>query len=358
MPESSVRSAAIVGGGIAGIAAALALRSAGWAVTVHERATDLAEVGAGITLAPNALSALDALGAGATVRRAALPDHTGTVLDRHGTPLAATPLREFAHGDLVALHRADLLSALAERLPPDRLRLGTTVLRAETDGTVHTAADSVRYDLVVAADGVRSRLRTQLWPGSHARDSGIHAWRWIADPAPETLCGMVVGAHGEIGVIPIDRGRAYAWAATRRPDLGLAQFADWCDPVPALLAAADPERMIRTDLLDVAVPAELARGRVVLIGDAAHGMLPHLGQGAGLALEDAVVLAAHAPDLATYSAERRPRVARLNRLARRMARVAMPGSEAAARFRDSVTRRLPDELATRRLRSAHDWRVG
>lgn len=358
MSPSSTRSAGIAGGGIAGIAAAIALRAAGWSVTVYERAGELSEIGAGITLAPNALSALAALGADTAVRQSAIPDYAGAVRDRHGVALASMTAREFARGDLIALHRADLLAALTDRLPAGIVRLGTTVLRAETDGTVHTATDSTRHDLVVAADGVRSRLRTQLWPGSRARDTGIHAWRWIVDSAPETLRGMVVGAHGEVGVIPIDRGRAHVWAATRRPELGLAQFADWCDPVPALIAAADPDRMIRTDLLDIAVPPELARGRVVLIGDAAHGMLPHLGQGAGLALEDAVVLARHAPDLSTYSDRRRPRVARLNRLARRMARVAMPGSEAAARFRDSVAQHLPDELASRPLRPAHEWRAG
>src|SRR5699024_4946963 len=155
------RRAAIVGGGIAGLATAIALRNAGWSVRVYEQAPAFTEVGAGISLWPNALRALDHLGLGAPVRSTALRDTSGGIRDPAERWLnrSDTGAVERRYGSVSMLHRADLLDALLAALPDSVLRSGTTVEHVDLDGTVRSvgeAGDSRLYDLVVGADGLHS----------------------------------------------------------------------------------------------------------------------------------------------------------------------------------------------------------
>ncbi|WP_314673442.1 FAD-dependent monooxygenase [uncultured Rhodococcus sp.] len=291
MPEGQC--AGIVGGGIGGLTAAIALRKAGWDVTVYERASEFTEVGAAVVLFPNALAALDEIGVGEQVRANSLPYSSGAIRNLRGQNLVTRRIGDLAGGrDLVTIHRADLIDVLVRALPAECLRTGTRVTgvgcgdhgRAE----IVTDGDTARYDLVVAADGVHSVVRQQIWPGEGTVvHTGVSAWRWIVDGPPPDFVGQVWGIRGEFGILPLAGNRTYAFAGAQRGE-SLAHFADWPEPVSQLVANADPARIIENELLEIRTPKLLTRGKVALIGDAAHAMRPHLGLGAALAIEDAV----------------------------------------------------------------------
>lgn len=337
--------AGVVGGGIGGLATAIALRAAGWDVTVYEQSPQFTEVGAGITLAANALTALDALGVGDAVRSAAIEDRRGVARNQRGRVLIDARVSDFV-GGLVTVHRADLIAILAAAVPAVCVRSGTRVVGVHADGGIETDTDTTQYDLVIGADGVNSVVRHQLWPhASPVRRTGMIAWRWVLDvPAPDPV-GVILGRHAEGGVVPMAGDRTYVFAAARPGITSLDYFTDWPDPLPELIAATDPSRIVIDELLEIRVPRRLWNDRVVLVGDAAHAMRPTLGQGAGMALEDAVTLAACAPDLARYSAARRRRVATMSFLSRHGMRMTSPGSATLAALRDAAILATPNALA-------------
>jgi 2-polyprenyl-6-methoxyphenol hydroxylase-like FAD-dependent oxidoreductase len=308
------RRAVVAGGGIGGLTAAVALRRRGWDVAVLERAPALEPVGAGLGLGPNALHALDAIGLGDDVRRfSAVQGHGG--LRRSGggwlvrTDLGAVATR-FGDPQLVAL-RADVVGLLAGSLPAGVLRTGVTVTGvdagdADRRARVATSDGDLDADLVVAADGIGSRIRATLFPDSPGpRYSGFTTWRFVA-PALPAGAGRAEPAEtwgrGEVfGVLPLASGQVYCYASAPAPP-GLRhddeaaelkrRFGRWHDPIPGLIGAVSPDRVLHDDVYWIAEPLPAYhRGRVAILGDAAHAMTPHLGQGACQAIEDAVVLA-------------------------------------------------------------------
>jgi 2-polyprenyl-6-methoxyphenol hydroxylase-like FAD-dependent oxidoreductase len=311
------RRAVVAGGGIGGLTAAVALRRRGWDVAVLERAPALEPVGAGLGLGPNALHALDAIGLGDEVRRfSAVQGHGG--LRRSGggwlvrTDLGAVATR-FGDPQLVAL-RADVVGLLAGSLPAGVLRTGVTVTGvdagdagdADRRARVATSDGDLDADLVVAADGIGSRIRATLFPDHQGpRYSGFTTWRFVAPALPEGA-GRAEPAEtwgrGEVfGVLPLASGQVYCYASALAPP-GLRhddeaaelkrRFGRWHDPIPGLIGAISPDRVLHDDVYWIAEPLPAYhRGRVAILGDAAHAMTPHLGQGACQAIEDAVVLA-------------------------------------------------------------------
>ncbi|MBU3065448.1 FAD-dependent monooxygenase [Nocardia sp. NEAU-G5] len=345
----NMRRAGIVGGGIGGLTAAIALRAAGWEVAVYERATEFTEVGAGVMLTSNALAALDLIGVGKPIRAHAIADHTGGVRSRRGRELMLGRVSDvFGGDDVVVVHRAELIAVLVDALPSQCLRPGSRVIRVDASGDIETAEGTTQFDLVVAADGIHSLIRRQVWPEAGAvRHSGITGWRWIVDAPPPEWVGMVVGYRAEFTIMPMAGNRISNYAGTHPSVDSLDHFKDWPEPVPAMVAAADPQRVLENELLEIRVPKSLARGRVALIGDAAHGMHPTLGQGAAMTIEDAVTLAAYAPDLAAYSKARRRRVALIGWLSGRATLVTEPTSRFVAAARDAAVALVPHRLALR-----------
>lgn len=383
MDVEEQRSAVIVGGGIGGLAAALALHRAGWAVTVCERSPDRRAIGAGLTLWPNAVRALDALGLAGALRSRAValagtgvrrPDgrwlsrtDAGQVIARHGCPQ-------------LAILRADLVDLLASALPPGCLRLGATVTDVDAGGpdrraSVRCGDRLLAADLVVAADGVNSLVRQALWPDQPpAEHRGYVAWRAVVR-APSAAIGPASETWGRgerFGVVPIGSGRVYLYATAnttaREPDAAeparlRSRFGRWHDPIPALLDALTPADLLCHDILAVRPSLRrLHRGRVVLLGDAAHAMEPNLGQGAGLALEDAVVLAHVVADGGTaagpgrYDRARIGRVTRLARQSRLLGRLTQSPRATVTALRDGIAGVLPDRFALRGFDAAAGWR--
>lgn len=384
---------AIVGAGIAGLATALSLSGSGHEIVLLERRTGFGETGAGIQLSPNSARILLALGLGPALARMSSEPERVAVRDlRSGRDLAQVGLgpamRERYGAPYWSIARADLHTILldAVRSRSDiRIRVGRTASTAMQGGsTVHVAAetaggsrDDVAADLVVGADGIWSRMRDAIGDRRRPIYSGYAAYRATvpADAAPPGLGGSITGlwlgrgchvvhyaiAGGRtVNVVVVARRPAAfeGWSEAADPEEVLAALPPLAAPIGSLLAAAG--RWTGWSLFDL--PARrLGAGRVVLVGDAGHPVLPFLAQGGSLAIEDAAhlaaILMATAEDVpgavARFGRERIARVRRVQAAARRNGRVYHARFPVAA-LRNMIMRRLgPDGMGER-----YSWLYG
>ncbi|MFJ8473047.1 FAD-dependent monooxygenase [Kitasatospora sp. NPDC094011] len=377
--------AIVIGGGIGGLTAALALHRQGVPVTVHERAASLEPVGAGLALAPNALRALDRLGIGPRLRALAAPHPAIGVRHPSGRWLARTSTAavEAHFGDpIAAVARAEVIAALVDALPEGTVRTDcpATVLDPGDAGhpaVVRTGDGDRPAGLVVAADGIHSATRGLLFPRHPGpRYSGFTTWRAIVTPPRRPAAAGEVWGRGRLaGIVPLADGRVYVYGAALAPAGARADderaelqrlFGDWCAPVPQLFALAEPDRVLRNDVRDIADPLPAHHhGRVALLGDAAHAMCPFLGQGACQAIEDALVLAAPltpAADLAAalpaYTAARLPRTTAVVAASRRTGDLVALRTPAATLLRTTaltLAGLLPARALLSRSAGIYDW---
>ncbi|MEU0190670.1 FAD-dependent monooxygenase [Streptomyces afghaniensis] len=374
------RRAVVIGGGIGGLTAAAALHLCGWRVTVLERARSLEPVGAAISLAPNSLRALDVIGLGDEIRDLAAWSGDGGLRTPSGRWLSCSSADAAAErfgGPLVLLHRATLVERLTALLPPDAVRTDAAATLTDSGDTgrparVTTAHRELEADLVVGADGVRSAVRRALFPGHPGPVySGFTTWRVVIPVPGAAFASHETWGRGRIwGTHPLKDGRVFAYAAAVTPAGGrapddekaelLRRFGDWHDPIPAVLAAARPEDVLRHDVHHIAEPLPAYhQGRVALVGDAAHAMPPTLGQGGNQAIEDAIVLAHHCDDLAAYTAARLSRTTAVARQAVKVARLNLMTSRVGTVVRDTALAALSKAgpaLFLRSFEGIADWR--
>ena len=315
----------IVGGGIAGLSLARELALRGMRSTVLERAPQLNPVGAGIIMNPNAMRVLEKNGLADEVRRDSWPYLTRETRDETGRLLATRDYRplyqdgRLAQGALV--HRANLLGALFRSLPPGTVTFGSFI----------KSAGALNADLLVGADGIHSQVRRELFVETRPRYMGYRSHRLVMDNVAGVRCFTEYLGRGQrIGLVPIGSNRLYIWTTynspkeeQRAPDLP-RQFAQFtAEPIRRLFAAPPPATSIITTEIEELLLPRWSRGNTVLLGDSVHAMTPNIGQGAGMAMEDAAVLAEEVARggkiedaLASYERRRQPRVETVMRISR------------------------------------------
>jgi 2-polyprenyl-6-methoxyphenol hydroxylase-like FAD-dependent oxidoreductase len=357
----------VVGGGIAGLSAAISLRRTGNEAVVLERAPRVDPVGAGITLFANAMRALNRLGVGEAVAARGAPATRSAILTSHGRELTRVP-SDLLEGT-IALHRADLQAELAAAGAGVRLGVEVTAVEQGADGVVAVAADGgeERGDLLVGADGLSSVVRRAI-ADVPIRYAGYTAWRGVSSVPIEA--GRLTESWGvgeRFGLVDIGRGRTY-WFATKNAPEGepdepggrkaeiLRRFSGWHEPIAAVVEAADESAILRNDVYYLEPLPRWSDGRVVLVGDAAHATTPGVGQGAAQAIEDAVVLVERLAGgdeltaaLAGYEAIRRPRADAVLKISRRVDKAAQLANPLGCRLRNAVLRRLPERGQRRQL---------
>jgi salicylate hydroxylase len=332
---------AIIGGGIGGLAAALALEQRGAETIICEQTGALSEIGAGLNLTPNAVKALRALGVEQQVQAiAAETDFLNIRSWKSGRYISRTKRGDFRQkfgAPNLSVHRADLLEVLATALKTTQFRFNARCVGVESNeqSAIVGFADgsSIEADVVVGADGIHSVVRTALFGADAPHFTGCVCWRGMvpAEAVPaeiDTKNGaMWLGPHGHVVHYPVRRGELLnivahidsdAWTEeswTRQCDVSevIETYANW-NPVLARLYPRS-EQWYKWALYDRDPLEHWVKGRATLLGDSAHAMLPYLGTGAGMAIEDAVVLGAavaREPDdlcaaLATYEQLRVPR---------------------------------------------------
>ncbi len=298
----------IVGAGPAGLALARSLGQVGLAAELIEREAGWESAGTGMYLPANGVRALRALGLQAAVvaRAARIPSQR--LLDHRGRLLADIDLHQLWGdvGPCLALPRAELHQVLREGV---RVRLGLTVRSLQRlDGPVGVTFDdgsSGEFDLVVAADGLRSAIRRLAVDPRPAVPVGQHSWRFLAACPPEvTTWTVLLGRGASFLTVPVGQGLVYCYADVTTDSAGGGEldgdplgrlrkrFAGFAAPVPQLLDQLQDSAPIHVAPIEQVVEEGWGRGAVVLVGDAAHGMSPNMAQGAALAFEDALVLAA------------------------------------------------------------------
>ena len=314
---------AIVGGGIGGVAAALFLQRAGLQATVYEQAGELRETGAGIVVPPNMVRLLDELGLQPALQRVAVRLEAAWEFRRwqDGRVLFTQPMGDAclalygAH--CYVAHRADLLALLQAALPAAQLKLDHRLLAQRTQGGAvelsfeHRDRDPSRAqaEVLIGADGIHSLVQRHIAPDAEARFSGLCAFRCLVPAAkapamalrPVQTLWLGSGRHlvhypisagklvNIVAIVPAADWRTESWTAEGRVDDLLAAFEGWDPRVLQLLAAATDTRCWA--LVDRSPLSRWTAGRVALLGDAAHAMLPFFAQGAAQAIEDAAVLA-------------------------------------------------------------------
>ena len=338
----------IVGGGIGGLFAANALIAHGHRVSVYEQAPALGEVGAGVFLTPNSVRQLVRVGLGPAVEKRGAKVGAGSRYFRHdGAPIAPVQVTDSSGWNATfGMHRADLVEMLASALPAGAVHTGHRCCGFAQAGEVARVwfanGAVVEAHVVVAADGIHSELRQTVAPPSRPVFHGSVAYRGvlaherIADwPTDAWLMWLGPGKHfltfpvragrlvNYVGFVPADQEMKESWSAPGDPDALRREFAGWDPRIERLLSQV--RATFRWALYDREPLSTWTKGRLTLLGDAAHPMLPHLGQGANQSIEDGMALAiimaradrTTAPAaLLAYERLRRERVAAVQRGAR------------------------------------------
>jgi 2-polyprenyl-6-methoxyphenol hydroxylase-like FAD-dependent oxidoreductase len=320
----------VVGAGIAGLAVARTLAESNFEVEVVERERAWTEPGMGVYLPGNAVRALRGLGLEDAVLEKAAPIPRQRMSDHRGRLLTEVDVAELwdGVGPCVALHRADFHSVMLNGARDVPIRMGADLRGLDQhDGTVSVGIGDEggrEYDLVVGADGIHSTVRRLLF-GSEASATpvGQTGWRFVTSCPPQvTTWSVMLGKRAAFLTIPIGNGRAYCYCdvvsspeehSEEDPDPGTL-FSAFAEPVPELLDSVSDRALLHRSMIEEVALDSWTRGRVVLVGDAAHATSPNMAEGAAMALEDALVLAdclrraeAIPAALEAFEAHRRPR---------------------------------------------------
>jgi salicylate hydroxylase len=386
-----IQDVAVIGAGLGGLTAAIALLQRGFNVTVYEQSASLGEIGAGVQLSPNAMKVIRALDLEAAFMRISFEPNRHVVKSwQSGRIISATQMKnvyasQFGAGYFGA-HRADLHKLLADAVPDGIIRLGATCTDVSTEGekAILTFSDGrkVAADIVIGADGIHSNVRNSLFGKESPRFTGNVCWRGLV-PAADLPKGMFApdmtvwfGPNSNVVHYYVRGGELINWVASHDGewqteswrneasiDEVLQTYKSWHPDLSKLFAAT--KHCYKWALFDRTPLPRWSKGRVTLLGDSAHAMLPYLAQGACMAIEDAFALAAsldrHREDpaaaLDTYETQRHDRATRVQSAANARAKVNHLTSRW-ARFKRDATYAIQKMLKPSSHTYQIDWIYG
>jgi 2-polyprenyl-6-methoxyphenol hydroxylase-like FAD-dependent oxidoreductase len=386
------KKALIIGAGIGGLSAAIFLQQQGWKVALFDKKAELSESGAGIVLAANAMDVLALLGVADQVRRAGAQVGLAEIRTWNGNLITSLPTSKLAarYGTYSYLiHRAALQSILYQCLSEERTsfflnKKFTAVEQNDNQVTVRFEDGIEEHgDILIGADGLQSSVRDRLFGHSDLRYAGYTAYRGITHFSdlryvPEVGGGFEAWGRGKrFGYSHLGQDQIFWFAAInasrqtrvaqeQRKREVLRQFMGWYPPIEAVIQATDEESILTHDIYDRKPLERWSEGRITLLGDAAHPMLPNLGQGGAQAMEDALVLSQCLQGvnhtaisevtgaLQLYEQRRMPRTNRVVRQSRRMGRMVQLTNPTAINIRNGLLRLLPDQIQIKQL----DWLLG
>jgi 2-polyprenyl-6-methoxyphenol hydroxylase-like FAD-dependent oxidoreductase len=367
----------IIGAGIAGLTTAIALQQHEIECCLVEAVPEIKGVGAGISLAGNAMRVYEQLGLANEIKRSGHAIHEMLICDHRKRKLSVLDAEKLSREydlDNVAIHRAALHRILLSHIDPTSMLTGMTAVscNAGADGVEIAFQDGthIHAKAVIVADGIHSTIRKQCIPGSNPRYAGYTCWRGVV----ENRWGLshqaveMWGAAGRFGYVPIGDNQVY-WFACKNAaqnDPALRQwsvhdlvrnFGDFASPVPEIIRFTTDNQLLWNDIMDLKPVPQFAMGRIVLIGDAAHATTPNLGQGACMGIEDAQVLADElAVNRDVETAFSRFEMRRLRRTrfivetSERLGKIAQLENKAAIVVRNAFFRLLPDSVNERQLK--------
>jgi len=382
MQNSTPKKFGIVGGGIGGLTLAIALRRKGINATVYEAAPHWKPLGAGLGLAGNAIKAFREIGLDREVLAVSQVLQKVIIKNAGGNSLMQTDSvkisEKYGVTNNFAIHRADLHAVLIRHLPEGSIVLNKALAGLEqTEQSVvlkFKDGTSDRVDFMVAADGIHSEVRNHFLPAVKPRYAGYTAWRAIVDDLPANFDTTVTseswGRGARFGIVPLTGDRAYWFACVNaRPNDELMRsltgkdlltfFGNFHQPVPELLQRT--RTVIWNDIIDLPPLEKFAFGNVVLIGDAAHATTPNMGQGACMAIEDAVVLANIVNSVADpaeaflrFQERRMERTSKIVRDSWQLGKVAQLDNPLLAPLRNLALRLAPASMADRQFKFIYD----
>lgn len=386
MQSANLPDTVIIGAGIGGLSAAIALQQLGGRVRIFERAPVLKEMGAGIVLAANAMKALEKLGVAEQVRQASAPVKKAEIRTWDGRLIMEMPVHKQAekYGTYSYLiFRPELQRILFGKLAPGTVLLDKKFSHfQQTDSNINIVFEdgfSVEAEFLIGADGVHSQVRKSMNVETPLRYSGFTAIRGISqfvDPRFPVELGGGFEAWGRgkrFGFSHLGKGKIFWFAAINTPQgslltdkdrkrTALNLFKGWMQPVEAVIESTMENDILMHEIFDRQPINSWTNGRAVLLGDAAHPMLPNLGQGGAQAMEDALVLAHCLKNNPTdvheacklYEQIRIPRTSKVVRGSRMMGKMMQLESQAAIHSRNTLLRILPKSIQMKRL----DWLLG
>ena len=376
-----MKSISIVGGGIGGLCAAIGLQQLGCTVHVYEAAQELRPLGAGLILAANSVRALHKLDLDTVVQAIGLPFDQIAILDQQGNIINKTKMseisREFGAGNF-SVHRADLHKVLVSQLKSGTLKLAKrcTEVKADKQQVILTFADGSQAvtSALIAFDGIHSFVRKTLLPQIELRYAGYTCWRAVIPYQFRSQSQQFTetwGKDGRFGIVPLTDGQVY-WFATINASVNDTQmqayrvadlqqnFRNYHSLVTDVLKNTPDKSLLWNDITDFVPINQYAFGNIVLAGDAAHAMTPNMGQGAGMAIEDAAVLTscvAQYPNIqeAFQQFEQR-RIKRVSSMVNKSFQLGKIAQHLPPQFhglRNSLFRMIPDWVNQRQMREIY-----
>lgn len=372
----------VIGAGIGGLSVALALRKIGIEATVFEKKSQLSLGGAALGIGANAVRALQLLSVGDEVLQAGKLLKSLQIRTDTGKPLSLTETSAISskYGpDNVTITRATLLNILVKAMGSEQpTQCGKTCTRFEqhTSGVTVWFEDGSKEegDVLIAADGIGSIIRRELLPKVIPQYAGYTCWRSIVRIDPKLLVGYDPnvfteswGSNGRFGIVPLSNDHIYWFACLNalEADPKFANFTvgdlerrfhEYHKPIPQLLELSQNEQLLHHDIMYLQPFSRYSFGRIVLLGDAAHATTPNMGQGAGQAIEDSVILAGHikrSPNvknaLESYNHDRVQRTGKITRMSNRIGKVAQLEGRMAVSLRNALFPLLPQILMQQQM---------